>query len=167
MYCSERPRHLGTVDSTTTWHLTANDISAGVARRHVRSFVRERRCDALAEDCALITSELVANAVRHGAGPVRLTLRHVVHDDGSEAVQLFVGDHGTGGACLPPRFRERSGTSLGVSGRGLTIVDALATTWGSTRIAGAHVMWATLRVDDRPYAPTPAGRRPRRPARRT
>ncbi|MFI1369970.1 ATP-binding protein [Streptomyces griseochromogenes] len=165
MYCSQLPDHVGAVDATATWHLPAHDTSAGVARRHVRSFVRGRQCAAPAEDCTLIASELVANAIHHGAGPVWLTLRHLVHDDGSEALQLLVGDHGTGRGPITP-VRDPAGGALRISGRGLTIVDALSTAWGSTRIADGHVVWATVRLESRPDARGRATRLRRGLARR-
>ncbi|MEZ0163839.1 ATP-binding protein [Kineococcus sp. LSe6-4] len=68
----------------------------------------------------LLTSEVVANAVVHGAPPVRVEVEcapgHVtvaVHDGSPE----------------PPRVRARDLDSTG--GRGVALVDVVASAWGS------------------------------------
>ncbi|NUP23071.1 MAG: ATP-binding protein [Streptomyces sp.] len=167
MYCSEPPHHPHVVDASPAWYLPAHEASAGVARRHVRSFVMGKRCTALADDCVLIASELVTNAVEHGAGPVWLAMSHVLLGDGGEAVHLLVGDHGPGrGAALPPLW-PRPDDGMGTSGRGLNIVDALATAWGSARIAAGHIVWADLHNAPRPQATCgPQGHRHQRPRHR-
>lgn len=67
----------------------------------------------------LILSELVANAVRHGEGPVRTRIFHVgrylhmeVHDDG------------------PGRPVRRSVSAEDESGRGLAVIEGLIGAWG-------------------------------------
>jgi anti-sigma regulatory factor (Ser/Thr protein kinase) len=67
----------------------------------------------------LLTSELVQNALDHSNGPVVLSLTH--DEDG-----ILVGitdDHG-GVPTLKPQ------TPQATDGRGIALVDALATTWG-------------------------------------
>jgi anti-sigma regulatory factor (Ser/Thr protein kinase) len=76
--------------------------------------------DAVIDDAALLTSELMANAVEHGSGDVNLKLEvndgllHVaVHDDSEELPQPGQADP------------ESTG------GRGLWIVQSVAHNWGS------------------------------------
>lgn len=92
------------------------------------------------DDALLVVSELVSNAVRHGA-PLRGGVLRVSWWVAAGAVHLEVCDGGTGpgpagehpggrerhpdGApALPPHVEER--------GRGLGIVDLLSTRWGTT-----------------------------------
>lgn len=91
----------------------------------------------LKEGVELIVSELATNAVLHAGGPP-FSLR--VSYDGRWA-RVEVGD---GSAQLPVM-----GPPGGLSGRGLHIVDRLATTWGFDRTATGKVVWAEL---ERPRA---------------
>jgi anti-sigma regulatory factor (Ser/Thr protein kinase) len=75
----------------------------------------------LTGDVALMVSELVTNAIVHGAPPILLSVRA-----GDGTLRVKVTDHGTG---RPRRL------DLGRNcdhGRGLMIVEALADQWGVT-----------------------------------
>lgn len=85
-------------------------------------------------DVLVVVSELVGNAVRHGVARVVLELAL-----GRDGVTVAVTD---GGRDLP---RQRAGDDHGESGRGLTIVDALARTWGVEELPpGGKRVWAVL-----------------------
>jgi len=105
----------------------------------VRDFVRRTLGDwgvTRPEDLVLIASELFSNAVLHGAGRVEIRMSL-----GTERVRLEVLDEGTGSVPVV-RKPLAAGT---VTGRGLRIVERLATTWGSTRDpAGRITVWAEL-----------------------
>ncbi|MEJ5913541.1 ATP-binding protein [Pseudokineococcus sp. 1T1Z-3] len=78
----------------------------------------------------LVTSELVANAYQHGRPPVHLALARTAHDaettTGSVVcVELEVSDAGVG---RTPVVRDADEEDLG--GRGLALVDMLASAWG-------------------------------------
>ncbi|MFD9789823.1 ATP-binding protein [Streptomyces sp. NPDC059070] len=167
MYSTIRPGYRRIVRSSPVHCLPLEPGSAGAARRYVAAFLGGARHGALArggaleEDTLLVVSELVTNAVRHGAGPIWLCLRHVTQSDGREALHLLVGDHGPG--CDLDALPTGPSTDA-TSGRGLGIVDALASAWGSTRARNHHVMWASLRiVPSASAAPPPP--RPAAPAR--
>jgi anti-sigma regulatory factor (Ser/Thr protein kinase) len=98
----------------------------------------------LADDAALIVSELVTNALRHGlrdlsAVPDQVELIWwrrtgqiicMVTDPGAEPPVMVL---------QPDPFAEE--------GRGLHVVDALSATWGWTRLGGCRkAVWATLPV---------------------
>ncbi|WP_214416100.1 ATP-binding protein [Sphaerisporangium fuscum] len=88
-----------------------------------RSLVRQELClwgtATLADDCSLIVSELVTNAIRHGGTAFSLRL-------GSDGGWVYgeVFDAGDGLPC------ETSGDLGATDGRGLLIVAALADDWG-------------------------------------
>lgn len=84
------------------------------------------------EDARLLTSELVTNAVVHGQGPVGLTA--LLDED---RLMIEVVDQGDG---FERAVRERSVDAVG--GKGLIIVDALASRWGIH--AGSSHVWFEL-----------------------
>jgi hypothetical protein len=86
-----------------------------------------------AADAGLVTSELASNAVRHAATPFE-----VLVDLGAGHVRIEVRD---GSERLP----RREG-STGPTGRGLTVVDRLASAWGSAPSGRGKVVWAELPV---------------------
>lgn len=109
--------------------------ASGVAR----AAVRDRFADALSRDAMadleLVVSELVSNAVEHGCGTVRLDV-----DLDGYGLHGFVADGGDGFDYVP--------SSAGVDsprGRGLSIVDALATRWG-IRAGRTHVWFDVVSV---------------------
>src|SRR5689334_24085639 len=65
---------------------------------------------------AIVVSELVTNAVRHGGGAVAFTVE--AHD---ERVMLCVAD----GSSVVPHRREPDGSG----GRGVAVIEALAAGW--------------------------------------
>ncbi len=73
-----------------------------------------RHSDDVADDAALVATELVTNPVLHGGPDVRVRLRLL-----SEAVRLEVEDDGSG----LPVTGQRS--TVGTTGRGLVLVAAL------------------------------------------
>ncbi|GAA4239736.1 ATP-binding protein [Actinomadura meridiana] len=115
--------------------------SVGVARR----FVRDAAPDLPAvDDMVLVVSELVANAVTHTAsgdegGRVEIVL---TAEDGG--YRLEVAD--CGGAGANPHVKVDPGAE---TGRGMRIVDALASRWGFRLDGDRTVVWAEF--------PAPAG----------
>jgi anti-sigma regulatory factor (Ser/Thr protein kinase) len=95
--------------------------------------------DDVLDDITLIVSELVSNAVQHGEPDILLRMRM-----DPLAVDISVLDHGTGG---PPEKVAAPSTSA-TSGRGLSIVDRLASDWGVVPLEGGagKTVWARLLV---------------------
>jgi len=85
----------------------------------------------LAEDVVLLVSELVTNAVLHAGTIVRL---RASAEDGR--VLVAVGDDDPLHEPLSPLY-EPSATS----GRGIRLVDQLATTWGVEVFESSKVVW--------------------------
>ena len=99
--------------------LTLLPITASIPR--ARRFVSEALPETCwADEITLLVSELASNAVRHAGTPFTVTLGC----DGS-VVRVEVSD----GSAAPPR--PRVPPLEAVTGRGLMIVDALASDWGT------------------------------------
>ncbi|MEE1771707.1 ATP-binding protein [Streptomyces sp. JV185] len=83
----------------------------------------------------LITGELAANALEHSASR-SIT---VVLSRAARAALVGVVDEGQGSATAagaPPPDQE--------DGRGLLIIDTLATAWGQRRVRGGLLVWAEV-----------------------
>ena len=89
----------------------------------------------------LLVSELVTNALRYGAQPMRMVARHT-----GDHLRVEVHD-ARGGE--PPRLRRAAPDST--NGRGMMIVDALAARWGWSEFGGEKQVWFEL--DLTPAAP--------------
>lgn len=126
----------GAVDVTVT--LAADPRSAGVARRLLRDHLASARAAAaagdLADDAAVVLSELVGNAVRHARGPIRVTLRSI-----GSGLRMEVHD---AAPDSPPQPRPADGEATG--GRGMHLVHGLSTRWGWDADAAGKTVWAEL-----------------------
>jgi anti-sigma regulatory factor (Ser/Thr protein kinase) len=111
-------------------------LSAGDAPSAARRAVAGCCADAAtgpecAEAAVLMTSELATNALRHGSGPVRLGC-----DAGEVRVRVEVCDNDR------QRPRVRYVDQHSETGRGMVIVDALASAWGvADNPLGGKVVW--------------------------
>jgi anti-sigma regulatory factor (Ser/Thr protein kinase) len=81
----------------------------------------------------LLVSELVTNAVVHARGTICVT----VHAD-AHRVRIQVEDQGRGRPVLRPATPNQP------EGRGLRMVDKLATDWGTERRATHKVVWCEI-----------------------
>jgi anti-anti-sigma regulatory factor len=106
------------------------------ARTLVKRACSGWKVDTVTDRAQIVTTELVANALRHAGTPMELTvsLRQ-------RCLHLSVRD----GCESAPRLGGRE-DDFGMDGRGLKIVEALATGWGSTPTENGKVVWATLRL---------------------
>ena len=87
----------------------------------------------LFDPCALVVSELAANAVRHTDGGLTVALER---DD--DAIRIAVTDTGR---RLPVMVQRDQGA---LGGRGMLIVTKLARSWGHRSVAGGKVVWAVV-----------------------
>ena len=117
-------------------HLDHVSTSPGIARAAVREYSAEHGLARPVREAALlVASELVSNAVRHGAAPITLFLERI--DDG--ALRVEVCDAGDG--IEPLRVDSGEWTT---TGRGLTIVAALARDWRVERRAARKSVAAEI-----------------------
>jgi anti-sigma regulatory factor (Ser/Thr protein kinase) len=111
--------------------------SARTARAAVRRELAAWGAADLIEDCCLIVTELVTNAVRHGGGAIHLRL--------GMTGRWVYGEVSDEGERLP---RVRSGDLDATGGRGLLIVDRVADEWGVARMPhGGKIVWFLLGAD--------------------
>lgn len=117
-------------------NLPLSSSTAGVreARRLVESVVARTPFEADAETVCLLTSELVANAIEHGAPPVSLII-----DLTEDTARVEVLDRET----IPPRVVATDPWSE--RGRGMRLVAALADAWGSEPVVAGKRVWFELR----------------------
>jgi anti-sigma regulatory factor (Ser/Thr protein kinase) len=116
--------------------LPTTALAARLARRHVATIGASWPAD-LRDLALLLTSELVTNALRYGnGGGIRLTVRRTPH-----LVRVEVQD---ANPAPPELFQNLDGTAE--QGRGLHIIDSLATRWGHTPSAhpAGKTVWFEL-----------------------
>jgi len=112
--------------------LTPHPTSVGAARRFVRDVLMSRQvADGVVDMVELLTSEVVTNAIIHGRSGPQLAVE--VRDS---AVRVAVRD-------LSPKPPVRHvGPLDDVSGRGVVIVEELASAWGVEREGdGSKRVW--------------------------
>lgn len=114
--------------------LPLSATAGALARDVVRRLCTRARLGAEAQDTALLlTTELVTNAIEHGGGPA--VLDAAVRE---RSLRVTVADASpvTPRPKLPAELDE-----LSERGRGLFLVDALASRWGSEPNASGKAMW--------------------------
>ncbi|MFD1146694.1 ATP-binding protein [Saccharothrix hoggarensis] len=87
----------------------------------------------LADDAALVVTELVSNSVDHAVGPIGLTVTRT-----TSGMRIEVTDRSS---AMP---QQRPVQLDSARGRGLIIVAALSRTWGSEPTPEGKVVWAEL-----------------------
>jgi anti-sigma regulatory factor (Ser/Thr protein kinase) len=119
-------------------------LAARAAREFAGQILRGWGLLVLADDAAVIVSELVTNALTHGGSAVNGAAREAVELilwRRSAQVVCAVTDPGTGEPVLvqPDPFGE--------AGRGLQVVQALSASWGWTRLGDSRkAVWAAMGV---------------------
>ncbi|MDF3289315.1 ATP-binding protein [Streptomyces silvisoli] len=119
--------------------LTSRPESASTARRLTLAVLRLWSLAHLGEDCELLVSELVGNAVRH-TGARTFGLRMLRRRGW---IRIEVRDPSRALPCLLP-VRE-----LDISGRGLFLVDKLSDRWGVDLLPRGKTTWFEKRVVER------------------
>ncbi len=107
--------------------------SASQARRFVDGALEAWKRSEFAERARLLVSELVTNAVLHAGTPLDVVVRLR-----TDRLRVEVRD---GSSRLPERKHYAVSAS---TGRGLLLVEALATAWGTEEAGDGKVVWFEL-----------------------
>ncbi|MET9672598.1 SpoIIE family protein phosphatase [Streptomyces sp. NPDC006482] len=118
------------------WEVARDPSAVSPVRNAAAAKLAEWGLDGLAFNAELVLSELITNAVRYGADPVRVRLLH------DRTLICEVSD----GSSTSPHLRHAATTDEG--GRGLYLVARYAERWGTRYGRRGKTIWAELRVDD-------------------
>jgi anti-sigma regulatory factor (Ser/Thr protein kinase) len=123
---------------TAAVELPADASASGRARHFLRHTLEEWTVDEDTVDTAeLCVSELVTNAVIHSGTAPGVTAR----TDG-ELLTVLVQDRGARGTVQ----QDQDYDPMSVSGRGLTLVDALSDAWSAEHSADGTTVWFELEL---------------------
>ena len=112
-------------------------VAAG--RRFTRQTLTAWQHTDLADTACLLVSEILTNAVHHARQMIGLRLHHTAR----EVIAEITDDN----THLPQRTLP---APIDESGRGLTLVEALAGTWGARLSSTGKTVWFTLAIDPAP-----------------
>jgi anti-sigma regulatory factor (Ser/Thr protein kinase) len=113
--------------------------SAASARQFINDTLGDWGCDAFADAARLLVSELVTNAVLHARTDVEVVVRLL-----RSGVRVEVRDHSTS-APVVRRYQDEA-----MTGRGLALVDQLASRWGVETRQDGKAVWFELVEGRRP-----------------
>ncbi|MEV6314541.1 SpoIIE family protein phosphatase [Streptomyces sp. NPDC051776] len=117
-----------------TWEFPAYPVVVSEARERTIRQLREWGLDEAVSTTELVVSELVTNAIRYGAGPVRLRLIW------GDTLICEVAD----GSATAPHLRRAGSTDEG--GRGLFLISQVSRRWGTRHTPEGKVIWADQAV---------------------
>ena len=132
-------QHNGLVEAPdaplTAWQRFEADPSAiAGARRFVSGTLGRWGFDGVADAAAVVVSELATNAVLHARSAFHVSVAVAA----GEAVRVAVHDES------PERPSPRGHSVTASTGRGLRLVDALASRWGTVPLPDRKAVWAEL-----------------------
>lgn len=116
-----------------TLFLPAEAASVAKARAFVRALLRQWNAAGFEEPAVLLVSELVTNAVLHSATPSTVEVRL-----NTGILWIGIAD-GSAVIPAPKRYGVEAAT-----GRGLQLVERIASRWGVSRSDSGKVVWFEL-----------------------
>jgi anti-sigma regulatory factor (Ser/Thr protein kinase) len=127
------------VQHSLSLSLMAGPAAAAEARRHVQAAIGAWGVSADPYVAALLTSELVTNAIRYAGGSIKLFVT-------CSCGQLRVYVHDTSQDWATPLEASVDAED----GRGLMLVASLATDWGCYRTSAGKAVYFTLALETDP-----------------
>jgi anti-sigma regulatory factor (Ser/Thr protein kinase) len=124
-----------TVRAQANLQLPHSDRAPRIARAFVVERLQGWQLDEMIEIASLVVSEVVTNAVIHARSDAELLLERT-----PTALRISVIDHGYG-------LANRQTTVGSNGGRGLLIVEALSSRWGTEPTDGGNRVWAELAIE--------------------
>jgi serine phosphatase RsbU (regulator of sigma subunit) len=106
------------------------------ARQALRTALHRWSLGSLADTAELLASEMATNALLHTQGDATLTARPV--RNGGRAVRIAVTD------TSPTSPQRRAATEQSTSGRGLMLIEELATDWGVEPRGNGKRVWCEI-----------------------
>ncbi len=120
-----------------TWDVPADPALVAPIRKQVLDQLADWALTEASFTAELVVSELVTNAIRYGAPPIRLRL---IHDASTLICEVSDTSH------TAPHLRRAKTWDEG--GRGLLLVAQLTQRWGSRHTADGKTIWAELSLAD-------------------
>ncbi|GAA4324616.1 SpoIIE family protein phosphatase [Streptomyces venetus] len=120
-----------------TWDIPADPALVAPIRKQVVDQLDQWALTEATFTAELVVSELVTNAIRYGAPPIRLRL---IHDGSTLICEVSDTNH------TAPHLRRAKTWDEG--GRGLLLVAQLTQRWGSRHTAEGKTIWAELELLD-------------------
>ncbi|MFJ9735717.1 SpoIIE family protein phosphatase [Streptomyces sp. NPDC101171] len=121
----------------STWDIPADPALVAPIRKQVLDQLDRWSLSEVAFTAELVVSELVTNAIRYGARPIRLRL---IHDEATLIVEVSDASH------TAPHLRRAKTFDEG--GRGLLLVAQLTQRWGSRHTPEGKTIWAELALTE-------------------
>ncbi|MFE7174007.1 SpoIIE family protein phosphatase, partial [Streptomyces sp. NPDC057616] len=120
-----------------TWHIPADPSLVAPIRKQVVEQLETWGLQEATFTAELVVSELVTNAIRYGAHPIRLRL---IHDTATLICEVSDTSH------TAPHLRRAKTWDEG--GRGLLLVAQLTQRWGSRHTAEGKTIWSEIALLD-------------------
>jgi anti-sigma regulatory factor (Ser/Thr protein kinase) len=120
---------------TVELELPSASTAPRAARRMLRDTLALWDLESLLDVAGLLTSELVTNVVRHVGTPMTVRVRRL-----ASGIRVEVDDPS------PERPMVRRVRPPSEHGRGVFLVDALATGWGTETTATGKTVWFELEI---------------------
>ncbi|MDH6484329.1 SpoIIE family protein phosphatase [Streptomyces sp. SAI-127] len=127
--------HATDPDRIAGWEMSADPALVGEVRASAMRWLSDRGLEEAAFAAELILSELITNAIRHGAEPIRVRLLY------GRTLICEVSD----ASNTAPHLRRAASTDEG--GRGLFLVAQLSQSWGTRYLPEGKVIWAECGLD--------------------
>ncbi|MGV4890014.1 SpoIIE family protein phosphatase [Streptomyces viridosporus] len=120
-----------------TWDIPSDPALVAPVRKQVLDQLADWALTEMSFTAELVVSELVTNAIRYGAPPIRLRL---IHDASTLICEVSDTNH------TAPHLRRARTWDEG--GRGLLLVAQLTQRWGSRHTTDGKTIWAEMTLVD-------------------